>query len=333
MLVLVGLVIVVSIGCLPSRTITPGPSNTPIIASATPLVTTAPITLPTPSAVASPASVTPPGRTTSLPNFSHIFIILLENEESSAIVGNPAAPYLNGLAAQYARVTNYYGISHPSLPNYLALIGGDTFGITSDCLDCFVSASSVVDQIEGSGRTWKAYMESMPQPCFLGNSGEYAQRHNPFIYFDNIRTNPDRCNRIVPLTQLDTDLRSGSLPDYVWITPNVCNDMHDCSVAVGDSWLKGWVPKILASSAWQAGGVLFITFDEGDTDRGCCTYAKGGQVDMLIIAPSVKRGFTSDVEYDHYSLLRTIEEAWGLPLIANANCDCSRSMADFFAAP
>jgi phosphatidylinositol-3-phosphatase len=235
---------------------------------------------------------------------------------------------------QYARATNYYGIRHPSLPNYLALIGGDTFSITSDCTDCFVAAPNLADQIESSSRTWKGYMESMPQPCFLGDTQAYKQKHNPFIYFDAIRTNPNRCQQIVPLTQLDLDLQSGAVPNLVWITPNICNDMHDCGVDVGDQWLKEWVPKILASAAWQDNGVLFITFDEGSSRKSCCTYAQGGQIDTLIIGPMVKPGFTSDVEYDHYSLLRTIEEAWGLPLISKkVSCDCSKSMTDFFAAP
>ena len=268
------------------------------------------------------------------PNFSHIFIIILENKESSRIVDNPAAPYLNRLAAQYGRALNYYGLTHPSLPNYLALIGGDTFGVSSDCLDCFVAGNSLVDQLEAAGRSWKAYMESMPeQPCFVGDSQKYKQKHNPFIYFDHVRFNPERCRQIVPLTQLDADLQSNALPDFVWITPNICNDMHDCGVDIGDNWLKDWVPKILASTAWQNQGVLFITFDEGESDRGCCTYAAGGQIDTLVISPLVWSGFTSDVAYDHYSLLRTIEEAWGLPLLRNATCDCSQPMIDFFQSP
>ncbi len=319
----------------PTSTVVPGPTLKP-----TSTVKPAPSAESTPAATVTPPlpTISPTLEVTStshalLPNFSHIFIILLENKESSAVVGNSAAPYLNGLAAQYARATNYFGVTHPSLPNYLALIGGDTFGITSDCTTCFVSAENVIDQIETSGRTWRAYMESMPRPCFLGDTQAYKQKHNPFIYFDDIRTNPDRCDRIVPLSQFDADLQSNALPNYIWITPNICNDMHDCGIDVGDQWLKLWVPKILASSAWQDNGVLFITFDEGGTQSGCCTYAAGGQVDTLIIAPTVKRGFTSSAEYDHYSLLRTIEEAWGLPLLGNASCDCSESMIDFFVVP
>ncbi len=267
----------------------------------------------------------------SIPAFSHVFEIVMENHEASSIIGSSSAPYMNSLAQKYGLATNYYGIRHPSLPNYLALIGGDTFGITSDCTTCFVNAPNLVDQFEGAGKSWKAYMESMPKPCYIGDSGSlYRQKHNPFIYFDNIRKNTVRCNNIVPLTQFDTDLQNQTVPDYVWITPNMCNDMHDCSVSTGDTWLKTWVGKILASPAWQQNGVLFITFDEGSTNAGCCIVAAGGKIVTLVISPLGKPSYQSSIAYDHYSLLRTIEEAWGLPLLANAGCDCSASMLDFF---
>src|SRR5262249_31016014 len=142
--------------------------------------------------------------------------------------------------------------------------------------------------------------------------------------------NPLRCNKIVPLTQLDTDLNNNTVPEYTWITPNMCNDMHDCSISTGDNWLKTWAGKILASPAWQQNGVLFITFDEGTTKLGCCTYAAGGQIVTLVISPLTRPGFKSSSAYDHFSLLRTIEEAWGLAPLAKAGCACSASMGEFF---
>lgn len=265
------------------------------------------------------------------PGIGHIFIIVLENKEASRILGNPDAPYLNHLAAQYAQATNYYAIRHPSLPNYLALTGGDTFSITRDCRDCFVAADNIVTQLEAAGRSWKAYMEDMPSPCFVGDVPPlYRQKHNPFIYYDNIRTNPARCNQIVPFTEFAADLQAGVLPDFVWITPSMCHDMHDCSVNEGDAWLETWVSQILVSPTWQKNGVLFITFDEGKTDAGCCKYAAGGQIVTLVISPLVRPGFKSDISYDHYSLLRTIEDTWGLPQLGRANCDCSPAMTEFF---
>jgi hypothetical protein len=288
-----------------------------------------------PPATTTPAETPGTGNTpTSLPTFSHVFIIVLENKEATDIIGSPNAPYFNSLAKQYARAAKFYGIRHPSLPNYLALTGGSTFNISNDCTDCFINAANIADQIEAGGRSWKAYMESMPRPCFVGNAGPlYAQKHNPFIYYDDIRTNPARCNRIVPLDQLAADLQANALPDYVWITPNMCNDMHDCSISDGDNWLQIWVPRILASPAWKDKGVLFITFDEGTSGAGAvCGDAAGGSIDTLVISPLVQPGFISSVPYDHYALLHTIEAAWGLPPLGSSSGGCAAPMADFFAA-
>jgi hypothetical protein len=174
----------------------------------------------------------------------------------------------------------------------------------------------------------------MPSACFVGDAPPlYKQKHNPFIYYDNVRTNPARCSQIVPFTQFAADTQANALPDFAWITPNMCNDMHDCSVSAGDTWLKTWVPTILQSPAWKDNGVLFITFDEGQTTAGCCGNAAGGRIATLVISPLGRPGFVSETPYTHYSLLRTIESAWGLLLLGRANCDCALPMADFFTQP
>jgi len=162
----------------------------------------------------------------------------MENKEYGQVIGQPDAPYINRLAAEYALADQSYAITHPSLPNYLALLGGDTFGITSDCTTCRVDQSNLVDALEGRDKTWTAYMEDLPSPCFLGpEAADYALKHNPFLYFQNIRSNLVRCARVVPLTKLDGDLASGTVPDFVWISPNLRHDMHDGTVAEGDKWL------------------------------------------------------------------------------------------------
>jgi len=255
----------------------------------------------------------------------------MENEESTSIIGNGAAPYINGLANSYGLATQYYAVSHPSLPNYLALTAGSTFGISSDCTTCWVNASNLADQIETSGRSWKAYLEGMPSACFVGDSYPYMQKHNPWLYYNDIRTNAARCSaHVVPFSRLGTDLGGGSVPNYVWITPNMCNDMHDCSIATGDSWLSQQVPAILNSSAFQNGGVLFITWDEGDTNAGCCTYSAGGNAAMLVISPLAGLGFASTIAEDHYSLVRTVEDSWGMPELNNASCSCNPAMSEYF---
>ncbi len=265
----------------------------------------------------------------AVPNFSHIFIVVMENKSYAEIVESDSTPYFNQLAREYGLATNYRGVTHPSLPNYLALTGGSTFGISRDCNGCFVGEPNIADQLEAAGKTWKAYMESMPEPCFIGDAKPlYYQKHNPFIYYNSIRNDPARCRRIVPLTDLERDLAANTLPNYVWITPNMCSDTHDCSSGDGDTWLKTWVPQILSSPAWRNGGALFITFDEGKRTVG--GPSDGGHLATLVISPLGKPGFRSATAYDHYALLRTVERAWGLPELKNAGCECTPTMGEFF---
>ena len=274
---------------------------------------------PTPTPAATPLPTPTPIGSGTLPNFSHVFLIVMENEESTGIMGNNAAAYINTLATGHGLATQYFAVSHPSLPNYLALTAGSTFGIASDCTGCYVDATNIADQVESSGRSWKGYLESMPSSCYVGDAYPYMQKHNPFIYYNDVRTNPARCaEHVVPFTQLSTDLVNGTVPNLAWITPNMCNDMHDCSIATGDAWLANVVPGILASSAFQNGGVLFITWDEGESSAGCCGNAAGGQVATLVIAPNGVAGLRSTIAETHYSLLRTIEDAWGLSALGQA---------------
>ncbi|HVB97271.1 MAG TPA: alkaline phosphatase family protein [Chloroflexota bacterium] len=301
-----------------------------------PVASTAEATPGTPSK--EPAAFPSP---TTLPNFSHIFIIVMENKEYGDIIGSPSAPYLNQLAKTYGLATRYYGVQHPSLPNYLALISGSNQGINDDCPNCTVDAPNLVDQLDVAHKTWKAYFQSLPSPCFNGSqappliplilSDGYVRRHNPFMYFADIQNNPARCARTVPLTQFSTDLQANNLPDFVWITPNLRYDMHNGTVGEGDQWLSTFVPTILGSQAWTNGGVLFIVWDEGTSNAGCCGVPGGGHVPALVIASAGKRAYVSPIGYTHYSLLKTIESAWGLPYLGHAGDPATQPMADFFA--
>src|SRR5439155_17833514 len=190
----------------------------------------------------------------SVPAFDHIFTIGRENHTYDDVLGNTSeAPYLNELASDYGLATNYSAVSHPSLPNYLALTGGSTFGVSDDCTDCFQSEPNIaVDRIEASGRSWKSYEESIPSSGFVGDAYPYMQKHDPFIYFDDVRNNPTEAARVVPYANLSSDLASeATTPDYVWITPNMCSDTHDCSIGTGDQWLSQAVPPILNSPAYR----------------------------------------------------------------------------------
>ncbi|MHB8619502.1 MAG: alkaline phosphatase family protein [Chloroflexota bacterium] len=271
------------------------------------------------------------------PTIGHIFLIVMENKEYGEIVGSRQAPYINGLAHRYVLATRYDAVRHPSLPNYLALLGGDTLGVTSDCTRCFVSQPNLIDQLESHGKSWKAYMEDLPRPCSLSSTargsggGVYVLKHDPFLYFQDIRTNPVRCRRVVPLTQINADLSSPSMPDFAWISPNLQHDMHDGSVAGGDRWLAGFVPRILTSPAWKQNGLLAITWDEGRTNQACCGVPGGGHVATLLISPLSKPGYRFATPATHYSLLRTVEDIWGLGHLAHAADQASVPLLDAFA--
>lgn len=275
---------------------------------------------------------TPAGPAREVPRFSHVVVLVLENKECGQIIGSDDAPYLNSLARRSALATSFYATAHPSLPNYLALTGGSTFGIASDCTDCHVQARNLVDELEAARITWKAYLEGMPSPCFQGSeAGNYAKKHNPFLYYDDIANNPARCSNVVPLTQLSADLRDGRLPAFAWISPDLCHDMHSCGVSDGDRFLSGFLPPLL--HALGPRGVLFITWDEGrkKAHEGCCRKAAGGNVATIVAGPLARAGASSGVPYDHYSILRTIEDAWGLPRLGAAGCRCTRPLTDLFA--
>jgi hypothetical protein len=218
-----------------------------------------------------------------------------------------------------------YAITHPSLPNYLALIGGSTFGISSDCTDCMVSATSIVDQLERAWESWRAYMQDLPSPCFTGASaGEYAKKHDPFVYYTLITGDPRRCANVVPLTRLAADERGGTLPRFAWITPNLCNDMHDCSVATGDRFLSTLVPPLLRSLG--RGGLLFLTWDEGSSDSGCCHLAAGGHIVTIVAGPGARAGARLAKPADHYSVLQTVEDLLRLGRLRGAGCACTSSL-------
>lgn len=267
-------------------------------------------------------TATPVTSTTS-GSIKHVFVIFMENKSYSQVWNTSSTPYITALGKSYIRATNYYAITHPSLPNYLDFFGGSNYGITTDCSpssSCHINAKNLGDRLEGKGLTWRAYQESMPSPCYLTTSGNYAPKHNPPVYFDDIRTNSTRCNSLdVPFSALSTDLGSAaSTPNFALITPNLCNDMHSCSISTGDNWLKNHVPTILNSPACTSDKCLLVlTWDE---DSG----SSGNRV-LTIFAGSGARsgGITSSVKYTHYSLLRTVEYIFGLSTLTSNDGNAS----------
>ncbi len=303
----------------------PGPSDQPG-ATPSPEPTQPPTPRPTPRPTPKPTPKPPPASSGRVPYFDHIFVIVEENRAFNQVIGNASAPYLNSLANSYGLATNYRAITHPSLPNYIAMVGGSTYGITSDCSpsSCPVNGLMIGDRIEGAGKSWRAYMEGMSAPCGTTNGNGYAAKHNPFVYFTPFRSNTARCAaHDVPYTGLAGDLASAvTTPNFVWITPNVCNDMHDCSVATGDAWLRSATSMIFASPAWRTqNSLLLITWDEDD-------FTSVNQVATIMVGSSVNPGRRSTA-YNHYSLLRTVETSWGLAPLAGGDASAA-PMRDFF---
>jgi len=246
------------------------------------------------------------------PKASHVFVVVLENHELDEVVGSPEAPFFNYLAQRGALAVNYYGITHPSLPNYLALLAGSTFGITENCGDCLVPGLNLATQLSRAGISWKAYMGGMPYPCYTGgNFGDYAKRHDPFVYFPSLTALPKRCARIVPEAQLWADLEAHRLPAFGWLTPDLCRDAHDCMFAAADYYLYLLVPRIMRQLGPH--GLLIVTFDEGLSDSG-----GGGWIATILAGPDVPHGIQIRRVVNHYSLLAGLEDRFGLPRLGLA---------------
>jgi hypothetical protein len=259
------------------------------------------------------------GKTASLPSSraSHVVVIVMENAEFGSVIGSRRAPYVNALARRYGLLTRSYAIRHPSLPNYLALTSGSTHGISSDCTGCSVSAPNIVDQLEAAGISWRAYMEGLPHSCYLGaGAGGYAKKHDPFAYYTDVARSPARCAKLVGFGRLAADLSAGTLPSFAWISPNLCDDGHDCGVSAGDRFLARTVPALLRELGPH--GMLVLSWDEGTSDARCCGVAAGGHVASVVAGPDVRAGARSASPIDHYGVLGSVEEAFGLPALGGA---------------
>jgi len=301
------------------------PFATPVPPTPSAAPTLPPVPTPLPMDTSTPMPT--PTQIPLVPNFEHVVIVIFENKEFGTVIGSQNMPYFNILAQTNTLLTQYYAVTHPSLPNYIALVSGDTQGITSDCEDCFVAAASLPDLIEQSGRTWKTYQQSMPSPCYVGSTLHYVQKHNPFIYFDPVRLDEARCTQsVVPLEQLDADLASGSLPNFAFITPNICYSAHDCALELSDAWLKTLLGRLIpALDATQEPYLVVLTWDEGQGSHSCCGLPSeaGGRIATILISPQAKPNFQDDTPYSHYSLLKTISAAWGLPYLGHAADDAT----------
>jgi acid phosphatase len=276
------------------------------------------------------ANIAPPPAHSA--RFGHVFIVVEENTNYGNVVGNPAMSYLNGLANQYGLATNYFANAHPSIPNYFML----TTGQTQTFLDPLTpetftpSGDNVVHELVTSGKTWKSYAEDLPSVGYIGgDSGKYAVRHNPLAYMAEVQNDPGQKQNLVPFTQFAADLSAGSLPDYSFIVPNLCDDAHDCSLSIADGWLKSNIDPLIQSSVFQKDGLLIIVFDEADLNDFT---AGGGHVAAVIVSPLAKRSYKSVAFYQHQSVLRLSLEGLGVTKLPGESATAP-VMWEFFNVP
>ena len=281
-----------------------------------------------------------------VPQLDRVFVIMMENHSYAQIIGNPATPYITGLAATNNIATNYKSTSNPSLPNYLATIAGSDFGVTNNASPAWgasannssgpyrFDAPTIASQLVATGRTWKSYQENLPAAGSMVNSAPggdvgalYAVKHNPFPYFASVQNDQGQLNNMVPLGQLSMDLAGGIVPNLAYIVPNQCNDMHGLGdpaspcggfsqaqlLAQGDLTVQTLVSGITASNVWRSGrNALFVVFDESEGPPG---------QDPLVAIAVTNYGVTGvrdGTPYNHYSLLKTMEAGFGLSYLGNA---------------
>lgn len=256
--------------------------------------------------------------------FDRIVIINLENRNYATVSANP---YWQELAQKGRLLSNYTAITHPSQPNYVAQIFGSTDGVIFD-FESSVSGRNVVDLLEEKGITWKAYMENYPgQPgqCFMEceNSDKlYRRKHNPFMVAENVREQPNRCDKIVNASQFEHDLNSDNLPQYSYYTPNMDNDGHNTSLESATTWLKGFLEPKLANSNFTKCTLIVVTFDEAED------YFVRNQVYTVLLGEAAgRKGSIDSSEYNHYSLLRTVEDNWDLGTLGRKDAK-ARSFAN-----
>jgi phosphatidylinositol-3-phosphatase len=316
-----------------------------------------------------------------IPRYQHIVEIMMENTSYGTIIGSSLAPKINALANQYGLATNYYGVTHPSEPNYMAAVAGSFFGVQDDnqfyCTPAMattdptcsgtivnhtVSAQSIADQLTAAGKTWKGYFQSLPPtPAVLVTTGPgangpytfkypsnavalYASKHNPFVNFTGTQ---GALANMVSDTQLASDLASGQLANYSLIVPDQCHDMHgtggcgnaNANISAGDTYVGDTVNQVMSSPMWIDGNnAIVITWDEDDfSDQGllgtgCCgANPGGGHVATIVIRNHGNLAHIEDnTAYNHYSLLRTMESAFGLPCLADACASVVPTMNPLF---
>ncbi len=278
----------------------------------------------------------PPGGRGSVPQFSHVVVVVEENHSYGQVIGNSVMPFLNRLATQNALATQYFADAHPSIPNYFMLTTGQPITF-DDSFTGTVSADNIAAELVAAGKTWKYYGQSLPSAGYTGGDVyPYVKRHNPFAYFTNV-IGTAQANNLVPFSQFGADLAANQLPDFSLVVPDVEHDAHDCpdgsqtcsdndKLSAADAWLQQNIGPLLSNSNFQKNGLLVVVFDEGaqsDVSGG------GGRVAMVMAGTGVKTGFQSTTTHEHAGLLRTVMEAVGVQQFP-AGAAAAADLGEFF---
>lgn len=253
------------------------------------------------------------GATTQVPAFHHVIVVVFENHSARSVLDYPGSPFRR-LGRQYSLLTRYDAVAHPSLPNYLALVSGSTHGAHHDCTQCVIGGRSLADTVAARSLTWRMYVEQLDlyRDRGLRISGPEKARL-PFLYFRDLLASDVARRSTVSLERFYDDLRAGRLPSFSLVIPDLCHDMHSCSIAKGDLFMRSFL-RILRPGLLK-GTAVFVVFDEARrTDRR----GGGGRVPAIVAGPLVKPHSVSARPLTHYSLLRTIEDAWGLPRLGRS---------------
>jgi phosphatidylinositol-3-phosphatase len=276
------------------------------------------------------------------PPTPHVIVLMEENKGYAATLGSCTSdPYLCGLASSYASATSWYGVAHPSVPDYLAIDSGSTQGVTTDCTSCGpFTATDLGGQLTAAGIPWTAYMESMPSACYTGVGGlpssVYTKRHNPFVYFADVLDNGCAAHvlQYPGASSLVATLNGAGAPDFVWISPNLRDDMHSGSVTAGDDWLQANLAPVLSSPWFTSGNAtVIVTMDEDDEDdTGCCGDAAGGLIPMVVISNAASGKGSLALIGDHIGTLRTIEETYGLGYLGGAASPADGDLLPLFGS-
>ena len=247
-----------------------------------------------------------PGSNGAFPIWSQnqkVILVILENTDYSQAM---AQPFFTKLSKDGALFNNYHAIGHPSQPNYVAMVAGDTLGVSGDG-HYDLAGNSLVDLLEAAGKTWKVYAEDYPGNCFQGDtSGKYARKHNPLISFKNIQSNPTRCANIMGASTFNADFKLGHLPNFTMYVPNLNNDGHDTGPAYADNFMSTEFGPLIYDPQLMNNTLLVVTFDEDDGLFG------SNQIYTVVFGPGVKPGTQAADKYSHYSLLRTLEDGFQL---------------------